>query len=97
MRGKAKWDLGLNGGMVIANPIPEEHALDAKEINSVIDEAIVEMNRLGITGKETTPFLLAKIAERTEGRSLEANIQLVLNNATLAAELAVEFARLRTT
>ena len=84
----AKRDMGLAGGMVVANPIPAEHALDDDEIGIVIDEAILEMERLGITGKETTPFLLAKIAERTAGRSLAANIELVVNNARLAAEIA---------
>jgi pseudouridine-5'-phosphate glycosidase len=84
----AKRDMGLAGGMVVANPIPAEHALDGDEVGIVIDEAIAEMERLGITGKETTPFLLAKIAERTEGRSLTANIELVVNNARLAAEIA---------
>ncbi len=86
-----KWDIGLQGGMVIAVPIPEEHALDSEEIDGVIDEAIAEMQRQGITGKDTTPFLLARIAERTDGRSLAANIQLVKNNARVAAEIAVEF------
>ena len=79
---------GLSGGMVVANPIPVEHALDDDEISVVIDEAIREMGRLGITGKDTTPFLLARIAERTDGRSLAANIELVVNNAKLAAEIA---------
>jgi len=79
---------GLSGGMVVANPIPVEHALDDDEISVVIDEAIREMGRLGITGKDTTPFLLARIAERTDGRSLAANIELVVNNARLAAEIA---------
>ena len=84
----AKRDMGLAGGMVVANPIPAEHALGDGEIGIVIDEAILEMERLGITGKETTPFLLARIAERTAGRSLAANIELVVNNARLAAEIA---------
>ena len=79
---------GLSGGMVVANPIPVEHALDDDEIGVVIDEAIREMGRLGSTGKDTTPFLLARIAERTDGRSLAANIELVVNNARLAAEIA---------
>ena len=78
--------------MVVAVPIPEEHALDSDEIDGVIDEAITEMQRQGITGKDTTPFLLARIAERTGGRSLEANIQLVKNNARVAAAIAGEFA-----
>jgi len=84
----AKREMGLSGGMVVANPIPAGHALEDDEINAVIDEAIEEMERLGITGKDTTPFLLSKIAERTGGRSLAANIELVLNNARLAAEIA---------
>ena len=85
-----KWNMDLKGGMVIAVPIPEEHALDSEEIDGFIDEAITEMQRQGITGKDTTPFLLARIAERTEGRSLEANIELVKNNARVAAEIAAQ-------
>ena len=85
---RTKLDLGLDGGMVITNPIPEEHALENAEIDAVIDEAIDAMNAQGISGKETTPFLLARIAERTSGRSLEANIRLVINNAQLAARIA---------
>ena len=86
---RIKWALGLQGGLVIAVPIPQEHALDGDEIDDVIDEAIAEMRRQGITGKDTTPFLLARIAERTGGRSLEANIQLVINNARVAARIAM--------
>ena len=85
---RTQQELGLSGGVVIANPIPLEHALDGDEIDGVIADAITEMDRLGITGKDTTPFLLGKIAERTEGRSLRANIELVVNNARLAAEIA---------
>jgi pseudouridine-5'-phosphate glycosidase len=85
---RAKWGMGLKGGMVVAVPVPAEHALDRKEIDAVIDEAIVEMQNQGITGKHTTPFLLARIAERTGGRSLDANIQLVINNARVAAAIA---------
>ena len=85
---RAKWEMGLSGGMVIANPIPDAHALDRVEIDAVIDAAIQQAEQLGITGKETTPFLLAQVAERTAGRSLEANIELVINNARLAAEIA---------
>jgi pseudouridine-5'-phosphate glycosidase len=83
-----KRSLGLSGGTVIANPIPAEYALDEDEIDAVIAEAVREMNTRGITGKDTTPFLLARIAECTEGRSLAANIELVVNNARLAAEIA---------
>ena len=84
-----KWGLGLDGGMVIAAPVPEEHALAREEIDGYIDEALEEMQRRGISGKDTTPFLLARIAERSEGRSLEANIQLVINNARVAAAIAI--------
>ena len=85
-----KWAMGLQGGLVIAVPIPEEHALDRDEIDGVINDAIAEMQRQGITGKDTTPFLLASIAKRTGGRSLEANIQLVINNARVAAKIAMQ-------
>jgi pseudouridine-5'-phosphate glycosidase len=85
-----KWNLGLDGGLVIAAPIPATSALAREEIDAVIDAALAEMRRQGIKGKDTTPFLLASIAERTGGRSLEANIQLVINNARIAAEIAVE-------
>ena len=85
----AKRELGLEGGMVVAVPGPAAHALDRSEIDGVIDEAINEMNKLGVTGKDTTPFLLASIAKRTRGRSLEANVQLVLKNARVAAAIAV--------
>ena len=89
----AKRKMELHGGMVIAVPIPEDHALDRGEIDAVIEDALAEMGRLGITGNETTPFLLGRIAEKTGGKSLEANIQLVINNARVAAEIAVELAR----
>ena len=85
---RAKQELGLSGGVVIANPIPVAHALESDEIEALIDDAIGEMAKRGITGKDTTPFLLASIAERTDGRSLRANIELVVNNARLAAEIA---------
>lgn len=91
---KAKWGLQLHGGMLIANPISEQHALDPKDIDVVIDDAIVEMDQKGITGKDATPFLLSRIAERTDGKSLDANIQLVLNNAKLAARIAAAYAQL---
>jgi pseudouridine-5'-phosphate glycosidase len=85
-----KREMGLAGGTVIANPVPAEHALDEGEVDAVIADAIREMKRLGITGKDTTPFLLAKVAERTGGRSLATNIELVANNARLAARVASE-------
>lgn len=84
----ARWEMNIDGGLVIANPVPEAFSLDPAEIDKVIEEAIEQMNRNGITGKDTTPFLLAKIAEQTEGSSLDTNIQLVLNNAKLAAQIA---------
>ncbi|MDA0680760.1 MAG: pseudouridine-5'-phosphate glycosidase [Proteobacteria bacterium] len=93
---RCKFDLGINGAILVTNPVPDEHALNGKEIDQLIDEAITEMNKLGITGKATTPFLLARIAERTNGRSLDTNIELVLNNAKLAANIALEYSRLVT-
>ena len=91
---KAKRDFGLHGGVLITNPIPEEYSYDPDEISRVIEEAIQEMDSKGIKGKECTPFLLARIAEMTGGRSLEANIQLVFNNAAVGTGLACEYAKL---
>jgi pseudouridylate synthase len=91
---KAKWDLGLSGGVVVANPIPEEFAMDFDEINNAINEALKESVEKGIKGKESTPFLLSKVKEITKGQSLEANIQLVYNNAKLGAKIAVELSKL---
>lgn len=85
---RAKLDMGLKGGMLVTNPIPEQYSMDPMRINKVIDEAVAEATRLGIRGKATTPFLLAKIKDITGGDSLAANIQLVLNNARLAAQVA---------
>lgn len=91
---KAKWDIGLNGGMVIANPIEEQYQMDYDVINEAIDKAIAEADEKGIKGKETTPFLLAKVKEITGGDSLESNIQLVYSNAALGAKIAVELSKL---
>ena len=91
---KAKRDLQLDGGILIANPIPEQYSMDKKEIDKVIDEAINEMNEKHIHGKDATPFLLAKIAGITGNRSLDANIQLVYNNAAVGADIAGELCRL---
>jgi len=88
---RAKREFGLDGGILITNPIPEEYAMDESEINKVIDEALIEMDEKHIHGKECTPFLLAKIAEITEGKSLNANIKLVLNNAKVGTEIAKEY------
>ena len=91
---KAQNDLALGGGMLGANPIPEEFSMNADAINAVIDRAIAECNEKGIHGKQTTPFLLARVAELTGGDSLASNIQLVYNNARLAAKTAVVYASL---
>jgi len=85
--------LGLRGGVLVTNPIPDEYAMDPDVINPAIDCAIEECNRLGIKGKETTPFLLAKVKEITGGDSLDSNIQLVFNNARVAALTAVELCK----
>lgn len=90
---KAKLDLGLRGGMLVTNPIPEEYAMDYDTINKAINDAIDKMNKLGIKGKETTPFLLNEIQLITGGDSLNSNIQLVYNNARLAAQVAVEMCK----
>ncbi len=90
-----KRELGLAGGMLVTNPIPEEYSMDPATINAAIDEAIAEANEQGIHGKATTPFLLAKVKELTGGDSLDSNIQLVYNNAALAADTAVALCRLR--
>lgn len=91
---KAKEDLNMKGSMVIANPIPLEYAMDSSYINNAINDAIVEADKLGIKGKETTPYLLDKIQKLTEGRSLQANIQLVYNNVKLGAQIASELCKL---
>lgn len=91
---KAKWDLNLNGGIVVANPIPEADELDSDLITKAIDDAVREAEAQGIQGKETTPFLLAKVKDITAGKSLTANIELVYNNSRVAADLAVALSRL---
>lgn len=83
-----QWNLGLKGGILLTNPIPEEDSMDEEKINKAIEEALREAEEKGIHGKETTPFLLSKVLEVTEGKSLEANIALVKNNARLGAEVA---------
>lgn len=85
-----KQEMGLGGGMLVTNPIPAEYSMDADVINKAISEAIEDAKKQGIHGKETTPFLLAKIKDLTGGDSLASNIQLVYNNARLAAKTAVE-------
>ncbi|MCH6269629.1 pseudouridine-5'-phosphate glycosidase [Neobacillus citreus] len=88
---KVKWDLNLKGGAVIANPIPEEHAMEEEFINGVIETALNEAAERHITGKDVTPFMLGKVKELTEGKSLDANIALVKNNAVVGAKIAVSF------
>ncbi len=87
--------LGLKGGMLVTNPIPEEYAMPPETIHAAIDQAIAESREQGIHGKATTPFLLARVAELTGGDSLASNIQLVYNNARLAAKTAAAFAGLQ--
>nr|WP_328795307.1 pseudouridine-5'-phosphate glycosidase [Jannaschia marina] len=81
--------LGLGTGMLVANPIPAQHALDAADIGATIDAALVAAEAEGVTGKDVTPFLLGRLNAVTEGKALAANIELVLNNARLAARIAV--------
>jgi pseudouridine-5'-phosphate glycosidase len=85
---KAKMDCGLKGGMLVTNPIPEEFSMPKEVIDKAIDQALREMDEAGIHGKQCTPFLLAKVKDLTGGESLASNIQLVLNNARLAAKTA---------
>ncbi len=86
---KVKRDMELHGGLLVTNPIPEEYSYDEKLINEAINSALADAKRDGIKGKDTTPYLLAKVAEITGGGSLDANIQLVFNNAKLGAEIAL--------
>jgi len=86
-----KWQSGLNGGMVVAHPIPEAFAMPEEKINAAINRAVKEAEEQGVVGKASTPFLLARVAELTGGDSLKSNIQLVFNNAILACEIAKEY------
>lgn len=90
-RMKVSDTLGLKGGLLVANPIPKEFEIPNEEIEKIIDQAIADEEAAGIKGKESTPFLLARIVELTEGRSLDSNIQLVYNNAKLGAEIALAY------
>lgn len=91
----AQREMGLNGGMLVTNPIPEEYAMNADVIKNAINKAIDESREKGIHGKDTTPFLLEKVKDLTGGDSLDSNIQLVFNNARLAAKTAAEFAKIK--
>ena len=91
---KNKWDMQIDGGVLVTNPIPDEYSLDEEVMNKAIDDALIEMDKLGITGKKVTPFLLSKIKDITEGESLKSNIKLVLNNCKLASLIACEYNKL---
>lgn len=90
-----KWKMGLNGGVVIANPIPSQYALNEQEIDQTINIALQEMKEKNITGKAVTPFLLAKLEEMTSGKSLDSNIALVKHNAAIGAEIAVHYVKMK--
>ena len=90
---RAQRELGYKGGMLVTNPIPAEYAMDKKTIDAAIEQALADARAQGIHGKETTPFLLARVVELTGGDSLESNIKLVLNNAKVAAQTAGELCR----
>lgn len=85
---KTKWELGLNGGVIVANPIPEEFSMDKKIIDKAIENALKKADEKNVKGKDVTPFLLGEIKNITGGSSLDSNIKLVLNNAKLAAEIS---------
>jgi pseudouridine-5'-phosphate glycosidase len=93
---KAKRDFGLSGGILIANPCPEAYALPHDYIDKIIDQAVKECEEKGIKGKDITPYLLKRIVELTDGKSLDTNIHLVVNNAALGAKIAKEYAKMRT-
>ena len=86
--------LGQEGGMLVTNPIPQQYSMDPAVIGKAIDEAVAECKAKGVHGKETTPFLLAKVKELTGGDSLESNIQLVFNNARVASQIACSLSKL---
>ena len=90
---RAQRELDYKGGMLVTNPIPEQYAMDKAVIDKAIEQALSECKAQGVHGKETTPFLLARVVELTGGDSLESNIQLVLNNAAVAAKTAAELAK----
>lgn len=91
---EVQWDLGLDSGIVIANPVPEEDQLEPSFINGIIDNAVKKAEEQGIHGKDSTPFLLGEIVKQSEGKSLETNIKLVYHNAKIGTQIAVEYANL---
>ncbi|MFA7055521.1 MAG: pseudouridine-5'-phosphate glycosidase, partial [Acholeplasmataceae bacterium] len=90
---QAKWEVGLKGGILVANPIPDVYSMNREEIEDTIEKALQEAKEKGIHGKETTPFLLAKIKDLTKGDSLDANLELVYHNALIASKIAIEYER----
>ena len=90
---KTKWEMGLGGGLLIGNPVPEEYAMDYDEMSATIDRALAAADAAGVKGKNITPFLLAHIVELTGGDSLKTNMQLAFNNARAAAQIAVALAK----
>lgn len=92
---KAKWDLDLKGGIVIGNPIPEKFQMDYDTINNAIESALKEAEEKNIAGKKVTPFLLDRVKTITDGRSLDANVELVYNNAKVAAQIAKDLSALK--
>jgi pseudouridylate synthase len=92
---RTKWQLGLNGGLVISNPVPSEMEIPAAQIDHIVAQALSEAAQQGIAGKRVTPYLLKRINELTSGQSLKTNIALVKNNARVGAELAVALAKLK--
>lgn len=90
---KAKWEMGLDGGVVIGNPIPDEYAMPNEEINVYIEKALQMCKEKGIKGKDTTPFLLATVKDLTGGDSLKSNLELAYNNARAAAKIAKAYFR----
>lgn len=92
---KAKWDLNLKGGMVIGNPIPKEFEMDYDTINNAIESALKEAEEKNIAGKNVTPFLLDRVKTITDGKSLDTNIELVYNNAKVAAQIAKDLSELK--
>ena len=88
---KTKWSLSINGGVLIMNPIPKTFELELTMMNEAINKAIIEAEKEKITGKEITPYLLSKVNEITQGKSLNANIKLIQNNAVLATKIAIHY------
>jgi pseudouridine-5'-phosphate glycosidase len=91
---KTQWSLGLDSGIVIANPIPAESALDENLVQRAILDSLDDAKTQQISGKEVTPFLLERVNQRTQGQSLQSNAALIRNNARLGARVAVEYQRL---